>query len=96
MGIDNSLSNTEPFGTDGRRLWTGRSQPIDLQHADHGVLRGFLPDGREARGTCEIHGRTTNLWAVAAPTLGLRVRAYHGCDALFGEDLLKLDLDLRS
>ena len=45
VGIHNSLSNTEPFGTDGRRLWTGRRQPIDLKHAAHGVLRGFLPAG---------------------------------------------------
>ena len=53
-------------------LWSGRLGGVEDPHSDLQLARGFLPFCRR-RGTCEVRGRSANLWYAAAKALGFNV-----------------------
>ena len=76
-------------------LWSGRLAGVVDPHSDLLLARGFLPY-RRPRGSCEVRGRSANLWYAAAKALGFEVSSMRCPDPLFVEHGRGLGLEVKS
>ena len=72
--------NTQPSASP--VLWSGRLAGVAEPHSDLLLARGFLPF-RWPRGSCEVRGRSANLWYAAARALGFNLLSIRCLDPLF-------------
>ena len=64
-------------------------------HSDLLLARGFLPF-RRPRGSCEVRGRSANLWYAAARALGFNVSSIWCPDPLFVGHIQGLGVQVKS
>jgi hypothetical protein len=76
-------------------LWSGRLAGVADPHSDLLLARGFLPY-RRPRGSCEVRGRSANLWYAAAKALGFEVSSMRCPDPLFVDHVRGLGMAVKS
>ena len=76
-------------------LWSGRLAGVADSHSDLLLARGFLPY-RRPRGSCEVRGRSANLWYAAAKALGFEVSSMRCPDPLFVAHVRGLGMGVKS